>query len=125
MLLSVSGNDDLEVFGRHDHGAVARAIELRDEREQVALERALRRGLQRGEGLVHRAVVGPEHLEPVLGRAVAEYEMALRALDRARLRLEQLVDARSAAPQRRRVRARRGRDVPADGLEHLADEALR
>lgn len=60
-------NDDFEVLARHDHGAVSRAVELRGEREQIALERRLRVRRERSEGLEHRTVVGLEDLQPMLG----------------------------------------------------------
>ncbi len=85
---------------------------------------ALRRGLERAEGLVHRPVVGPEDFQPMRRRAVAEHEVALRRLDRGRVRLEQLGDPRAGAPERGRPGAGRRRRVLADGLEELPDEAF-
>ena len=57
-----------------------RAISVDD---VVAAAPAARRAVERRERLEHRAVVGPEHVEEVLGRAVAEHELARLRLDRS------------------------------------------
>src|SRR5471032_2484920 len=76
------------------------------------------------EGLVHRTVVGAEHVEPVRRRVVTEDELAAGHADLARGVFEQLVEPCLGAPQRWRSHARRGRNGFADRLEHLADEAV-
>ena len=53
----------------------ARDVHLLEQRGDVALERLAARRIERGEGLVRRAVEVAEHLHPVRGRAVAEVEM--------------------------------------------------
>src|SRR5258708_16576349 len=121
---SASDDDDFEIVARHHHRAVARPIELPDQRDDVALERRLGAGLQGGEGLQYGPVVGSEDIEEVLGRAVAEDEGARLDADRRGLPLEQLFEARLGAPQRRRLHASRRREVPAQRLEQLADEAV-
>ena len=72
---------------------------------------------------MHRAVEGAEHVHPVLGRFVAEHELARRDLDA--LAGKQRAQAGLGAPAQGRVQTGgRRRKVAADGLEHLADEAL-
>src|SRR3546814_1047211 len=61
----------------------------------------------------------------MLRRAIPEYEVPLGRLDGRRVRPEQFGEPRPSTPQRRRLGARRRRHVLADGLEDLADEALR
>ena len=61
-------------------------VHARDQREQVVRQSLLARRVERGERLEHRPVVGPEHVEPVLRRAVAEDELARLGLDRRGLR---------------------------------------
>src|SRR5262249_27639137 len=105
--------------------AAAGGVELIAEPGQVALRPALFRRIERGERLEQRPVISPENIEPVLWGAVAKRERALRRLDRRRVRLEQLGDARARPPQGRRLGAGRRRQGLADDLEDLADESLR
>jgi len=84
----------------------------------------LQRGKRR-EGLQQRTVIGLENLHPMPRRAVAEHEFALAQIDRRGARPEHLADARLGAPERGRLHAGRRRHLPADRLEHLADEAFR
>src|SRR5437660_8425368 len=89
-------DNDLKIVARHHHGAVTRAVELADQGDDVAFQCLLRGGLQRGERLQHRPVVGAEYVKEVLRRAVAEYEGTLLGADR--MALEQFVEASPGAP---------------------------
>src|SRR5918993_379378 len=101
---AVSSDRDhcFEVLAWHRHCGVRPLVETPDERDEIAFERRL--GLLRkgSEGLEHRAVVGAEHREPMLGRAVAEDKMALRRLNRRCMRSEQLGEPGARAPCCRR-----------------------
>ena len=98
--------------------------DLRNPLASISGSIELGRGLERGERLEQRAIIGLEDLQPMLGRAIAKHEVARCRLDGRRVRLEQLGNPCPGAPQRRRPDAGRRRDVLADGLEELADEAL-
>jgi hypothetical protein len=118
------GDDHFEIFARDDQRAVIGDVEIVDQRVEIRLERLAGRRVDRRERLENRAVLGAEDLDPMLGRSVTEdKKLALRRDDR--LRTEQDLQIGLAAPQRRRLHARRRRNVFADGLEQPADEALR
>src|SRR5690348_18227924 len=83
------GHDDLEVLARHDERAVAAAIRLAQQLDELHLQLrgAFRR--KRGERLVHRAVPHAEHLDEVRRRAVAEVEGPLANAHARGLRAEE------------------------------------
>ena len=65
----------LQVFSRNDEAVIARAVESVQQIEHVSLQCGLPRVIERGEGAVHRSVIGLEHLKPVFGELVAEHEV--------------------------------------------------
>src|SRR5262249_2707421 len=109
-------DDRFEIFaGRHER-AVAGDIEAIDQTIEVDLERLASLRVERRERLENRTVILAENLDPVLGRLVAEHERPALRRDRG-LRTEQGFQMALAAPQRRRLHARCGWHVFADGLE--------
>src|SRR5438067_1202973 len=72
---------DFEVLARQHQRAVARAVAGLDEGQQVSGEGKLLFGIERTESLVHRAVVGAEHFDPMRWRVVAENELATGRAD--------------------------------------------
>src|SRR6478672_10699560 len=70
-----SGDYGLEVLGRHDETARPAPVGLPKQRDQVSLERSLTALVERRERLMDRPIVGPEHVDPVLGRAIPELEV--------------------------------------------------
>src|SRR5438067_2431139 len=114
----------LEIFAGQDQRCVPRAIAPLDHLEQLAGERRLplRIGVELREGLVDRAIPGAEDLDEVLRRPVAEEEMAADRVDGQRL-AEELVETLAHAPERGGLQAGGRRQVLADNLEHLSDEA--
>ena len=116
--------DDLEVL-RGDGDRVAAPVGgALDDREQVALERGLAVGADRGECLHRRAVPGAEQVDHRLGVGEAPRVGALAREDRADLVTEQLRDALLGAPPQRRGEPGRGRGVCGGGAEPVAEEAL-
>src|SRR6185295_5640119 len=87
---SAESDNSLKIFSRNGHAAVGGGVELPGEAEQVFGERGLLDGIERAERLVDRPVVGAERVQPVLRRAVAEDEVALRDLQRGDAAAEQL-----------------------------------
>ena len=83
-LSSVPGDHDLEVLARYHHGAIARAVELIDQRREIALQRGLCSAVECSEGFEHWAVVSLEHFQPMLGGSIAKHEVSLRRFDRRR-----------------------------------------
>ena len=81
--------------------------------------------VQRGKGLVHRAVPGAQDLDEVGGRAVAEVEVAASHLHLELTIVEMRMQPGFRAPVRGWLRTGWRRQMPAEGLEHLADEAFR
>src|SRR4051812_38494012 len=81
--VSLLSDDDLEIFARHDHGAVAGTVHPHDQRVQVVVQLFLLGGLERRERLQYRAVIGLEHVEEMRRRAVAELEQPRFRSDRA------------------------------------------
>ena len=100
-------------------------LSLSSRASRSRLERLLAGGRERREGLLRRPVVVAEHLHEVRRRAVAEVEVAAFAAHRRGARAEQRGAVRLGAPRRRRLQPGGRRQVPADQLEQLADEALR
>src|SRR5438552_8366428 len=114
----------LEIFARQHQRSVPRAIAALDQLEQLAGESrlAFRIGIERREGPVHRAVPGAEDLDEVLRRSIAEEEVTAERVDGHRF-AEELLEARTGAPERGGFEARGRRQVLADGLEQLPDAA--
>ena len=63
--LSLALDHDFEIFARQHQRAIARAIAACDESTQVLGESGLLVGSERGECLVHRAIVRAEYVDPV------------------------------------------------------------
>src|SRR5471030_2473733 len=59
---SLSLDHDFEVLARQHQRAVARTVAALHERQQVLGEGSLLLGVESAEGLVHRTVVGAEHV---------------------------------------------------------------
>ena len=85
----------LQVRAGHHQRIGAGAVEARQQLQDFAFEPLLLVGRQRGEGAVHRAVEGAEHVHPVLSRFVAEHELA--RTERVTIRLTWPKMARSNA----------------------------
>src|SRR6266571_991274 len=78
---SALGDHDLQVPARDDHRSVFGSVHPPDQRKQVILESALARLVECRKGFEHRAIVGLEDLQEVLGQPVAEHEIAWLDLD--------------------------------------------
>jgi hypothetical protein len=63
---SALGDDNFEIFARHRHRAIVRAIEFVGQCENIAGQRHLRVRIECREGLKHRPVERLEHIEPML-----------------------------------------------------------
>src|SRR5580700_3131818 len=122
---SAFGDDDFQIFAWNDHGAVGRGIHAANQSQQILAEPLLACSVERRKGFQHRTVIVPEYLQEMLGRAIAEREMATLGLDRCGRRSKHLGDARRRAPKRGRLRARWRRQVLAQRLEDLTDETFR
>jgi hypothetical protein len=81
--------------------------------------------VERGERFEHGTIIGLEDVDEVLRLAVAEVEIARLCLDRDRCGSEHFNETLARAPKRRRAHARGRRQVFAERLEQLADEAFR
>src|SRR5579871_6871344 len=97
---SLPGDHHFEVFARYHHAGVARPVHADDQRVQVVAEVLPRRRVERRKSLEHRSVKGLEHVEEMIGRAVAEIEHPRLRLDRCGLIAEQLVEPRTRTPER-------------------------
>src|SRR4051794_15066411 len=73
---SATGDYDLEILAGYHEGRRAGAIGRVEQIRHVALELGALLGRQRREGLVNRAIPGPEHLDEVGCGAVAQVEHA-------------------------------------------------
>ena len=71
----LSRYDDLKVFARYDHGAIAGPIELSGQIEEIGLEHRSCRRVERIERFQYWAVGGPEDLQPTPNRTVPKHEM--------------------------------------------------
>src|SRR5208282_3718589 len=60
-------DDNFQIFARRDHGAVVRSVHTRNKGVQVVFETVLLGLIERRERLEHRAVIGSQHLQEVLG----------------------------------------------------------
>ena len=119
------GDHYFEVLARDDGRRVAAGVEVADQRVQVVVELLLLLRGQAGERVVHGAVPGAEHVDPVLSRLVAEDEIALRGVDVRCRGAKQLVQVVLHAPARWRREPRGRRHVAADDAEQLSDEPAR
>ena len=100
-------------------------VHANDQGMQIVMQLFLLRRLERCERFQHRAVIGLEHVEEVLRRAIAELEEARFRLDRARLRVEHFGQPRACSPQRRRFGPGGRRQIFAERLEDLSDKTFR
>src|SRR6185437_5516744 len=92
---------------------------------QVVVELLLRGCVKCGERFQYWSVEGPEDVEEMIRRTIAEVEHARLGLDRARLAAEHFLERGARAPEGRGLGARRRRrQVFSERLEHLPDEAL-
>ena len=92
---------------------------------QVILQAVLLGFIESRERLEHRAIIGPEDIQEVFRRAIAEVEAARLGLDRNGGSTEHFDQTLARSPQRRRFHAGRRRHVFSYGLEHLSDKAVR
>src|SRR5690348_13109508 len=95
------GDDNFQILARHNHRAVVDLVHARDERAEVAMQTFLLWRLESSKRLQHRAVIGLEHLQKVLWRTIAEFELPRLGLDPARGGPEQLGHTSTRAPQHR------------------------
>src|SRR5689334_25033118 len=63
---SALGDDDLQIFAWHHHGAILRGVEAPDQRGDVVKQRRLARRPQRRARFVDRTVISLEAVSPVL-----------------------------------------------------------
>src|SRR5688572_19543058 len=123
--LSPLEDDRLEVFAWDDHRAVVGSIEPSVQLKQVGSQGG-RAGLADGlERLHSRAVVLPPVAHEVLRRSAAEDVEPPVDVQLGQNVANQLAKAILCAPLDGRSHTGRGRYVPGDGLEQLADESLR
>src|SRR5262245_22813033 len=87
---STLADHDLQVFAWQHHAAVVGTVHGPDQGDEIAPQCLLAGAVECGKGLEHRAIVGLEHVQEVLRRAVAKSEMARLCLDRGGSRPEQL-----------------------------------
>src|ERR1700733_1488182 len=97
---SAFGDDDFQIFAWNDHGAVGRGIHAADQSQQIMAEPLPICFVEGCKGFQHRAVIIPEYLQEMLGRAIAEREMAWLGPDRYGGCPKHLGDARRGAPKR-------------------------
>src|SRR5690242_14529030 len=100
--VSTAGGDHLKILARHCQRLASAGIEALEQVGQVASEAGLPLGVERREGFEHRAVVGAEDLDKMLGRAIAEYKEALGGRDLRDAVREKFADTLLGAPLRRR-----------------------
>src|SRR6266576_2168920 len=90
---------DFEILARQHQRAVARAVAAFHEGQNVPGEGKLLLGIERTESLVHRAVVGAEHFDPMRRRVVPENELAAGRTDFLSRFVEELMELSFRAPQ--------------------------
>ena len=97
-----------QILPGHHQARTSASVQRAKERDEIGFESGLAVLVQGEKRFVDGPIVGPEHVDPVLGRSITKRERPGCMLD-ARRRREELAQVSIRTPQERRADARNRR----------------